>query len=115
MRRRLQSRVEPSVRFGTLSARETPSDPAVVEAAPRCGGVSHEDVAEQLPPAAYDSRFEFLDPLAAVRIIADNLLAIQETKPPSPHTSRRFFAGFGTGRRRVFSGSAFRHFSIWSK
>jgi hypothetical protein len=34
---------------------------------------------------------------------------------PMSHAFRRFFAGSGTGRRRVFSGKAFSRFSIWSK
>jgi hypothetical protein len=37
--------------------------------------ISHDDEAEQLPPAARDSVFEAVDQPASVRIIADDLLA----------------------------------------
>jgi hypothetical protein len=41
---------------------------------PRRGGISHDDGAEQLPPAAHNSLIEAVDQPAPVRIVADDLL-----------------------------------------
>ncbi len=74
LRRRLRPRFEPARQVGHAVA-NGPGFRTVAEPRPRCGGISHDGVSEQLPPATHDSLFEAVDQPAPVCIIADDLLA----------------------------------------